>query len=107
MAEDLGYAGREANAEIVVQVVWTQRAVADLQAIRAYIEQFSPLAAQRIALRLLNAGNALDEQPSRGRPVSAGRRELATIAPYLIRYRVKGETVEILAIRHGARKPPA
>lgn len=105
MAQDVGDARREAGPGALVQVVWTKRALADLEAIRAYIGLFSPLAAQRYALRLFNAANALDESPLRGRVIPKGRRELATIAPYLIRYRIKGDTVEIITIRHGARAP--
>jgi toxin ParE1/3/4 len=51
------------------------------------------------------AGQALDVQPLRGRPISGGRRELTTVYPYLIRYRVKATGVEILEVRHGARAP--
>ena len=32
-------------------------------------------------------------------------RELATIPPYLIRYRVLDDRVLILRVRHGARRP--
>ncbi|HEY5105215.1 MAG TPA: type II toxin-antitoxin system RelE/ParE family toxin [Caulobacteraceae bacterium] len=72
-------------------------------AIRAYIGQFAPLAAQRMALRLKFAGDSLDEHPDRGRLLGGGRRELLAVPPYLIRYRVRGETVQIIAVRHGAR----
>jgi len=89
----------------VAQVVWTRPALASLEAIRAYIGQFSPLASQRMALRLISAGVSLSDAPDRGRPIGRGRRELATVPPYLIRYRVRGDVVEIIAIRHGAQRP--
>lgn len=89
----------------MVRVVWTRRALADLDAIRTYIGEFSPLASQRFARRLIEAGEALRSQPERGRVISGGRRELTIIAPYLIRYRVRNEVVEILTVRHGARAP--
>jgi addiction module RelE/StbE family toxin len=89
----------------VAEVVWTRPAIASLDAIRAYIGQFSPLAAQRMAIRLVSAGMSLASHPERGRSIGRGRRELATVPPYLILYRVRGEVVEILAIRHGARRP--
>jgi toxin ParE1/3/4 len=88
----------------VVQVVWTRRALSDLVAIRAYIGQFNPLAAQRMALRLRVAGDSLQEHPERGRTVGK-RRELVIVRPYLIRYRIQAGRVEILAIRHGAQRP--
>ena len=88
----------------MVQVVWTRRAAADVIAIRAYIGQFNPLAAQRMAIRLIAAGESLVTYPERSRSSSGGRRELATVPPYLIRYRIRGETVEIITVRHGARR---
>jgi toxin ParE1/3/4 len=88
----------------VVQVVWTRRALSDISAIRAYIGQFNPLAAQRVALRLTQAGQSLSLFPERGRAAS-GRRELVIVRPYIIRYRVFRGRVEILAIRHGAQAP--
>jgi toxin ParE1/3/4 len=89
----------------VAQVVWTDRALADLEAIRTYIGQFSPLASQRFALRLIRAGEALAEQSDRGRGLVGGRRELTVVPPYLIRYRLRADVVEILTVRHGARAP--
>ena len=89
----------------MVRVVWTAPALASLEKIRAYIADFSPLAAQRMALRLMSAGMSLSSHPERGRAIGRGRRELVTVPPYLIRYRIKGDTVEIIAIRHGARAP--
>lgn len=89
----------------MVQVVWTRGAASELRAIRAYIAQFSPLAAQRLAARLVSAARSLETSPDRGRPVSLGRRELAIIPPYLIRYAHADDRVLILEIRHGASEP--
>ncbi|HEX4098142.1 MAG TPA: type II toxin-antitoxin system RelE/ParE family toxin [Caulobacteraceae bacterium] len=89
----------------MAQVVWTDRALTSLDSIETYIAQFNPLAARRVARRLADAGNALAHYPERGRPVSGGRRELAAVWPYLIRYSFDGDTVQILRIRHGARRP--
>lgn len=88
----------------MARVIWTRRAIGNLEAIRSYIGQLSPLAAQRMALRLKSAGESLKDQPMRGRSAGA-RRELTTIPPYLIRYRIDGEQVTILEVRHGARQP--
>ena len=89
----------------MAEVVWTDRALANIEAIASYIAVFSPIAAQRMALRLLAAGNALKTAPERGRSIARGRRELTIVPPYLIRYRVQGERVIILEVRHGARRP--
>ena len=86
------------------RVVWTDEAVRNLETIAAYIADFSPLAAQRLALRLKAAGDSLAEQPDRGRPIGKDRRELVTVPPYLIRYRLRDGVAEIITVRHGARK---
>jgi addiction module RelE/StbE family toxin len=88
----------------VVEVVWTRRALRDLDAIRDYIGQFNPLAAQRMAERLRAAGESLAHFPQRARGKTRYR-ELVIVRPYLLRYRIVGERVEILAIRHGAQQP--
>ncbi len=77
----------------------------ELRAIRAYVAQFSPLAAQRLAARLIAAARSLESAPDRGRRIGRDRRELAILAPYLIRYAREGDRVIILEIRHGAREP--
>ena len=89
----------------MVQVVWTRGATSDLRAIRAYVAEFSPLAAQRLAARLVAAARSLESAADRGRPIARGRRELAVVPPYLIRYVREGERVVILEVRHGARDP--
>ena len=87
------------------RIVWTDEAVSNLEHIAAYISDFSPLAAQRMALKLKNAADSLAEHPARGRPIPKGRRELVIVAPYLIRYRLTETAVEIISVRHGAQGP--
>jgi len=55
-----------------------------------------------MAQRLKLAAASLADHPDRGR-VTGRLRELATIPPYLIRYRVTADAVTIVRIRHGAR----
>lgn len=50
------------------------------------------------------AANSLSEHPERGREMSRGLRELTVVHPYLIRYRIRDDTVTILRVRHGARQ---
>ena len=87
------------------RVIWTAEAVANLDSIFNYVAGFNAPAAARLAQRLQAAVNSLTEHPERGRAASRGLRELATIHPYLIRYRFSDETVIILRIRHGAQRP--
>lgn len=89
------------------RVIWTEPAIADLIGIRAYIGQFNPTAAARFVARLVEAADSLADFAERGRPRPQGGRELAALPPYLIRYRIAGDTVFILRIRHGAQRPEA
>ena len=79
--------------------------MSELSSIRAYIGQFSPLAAQRMTVRLRAAAAALRAFPERGRLAGSGMRELTIVPPYVIRYRVGQDAVVILRIKHGARAP--
>jgi toxin ParE1/3/4 len=88
----------------VVQVSWSKRAIDDLDAIRRYIEQFNPPAAARLSERIVLLGESLAEFPERGTPVSGGRRQIATVWPYLLTYRYDRGAVRILGVRHGARE---
>jgi len=56
----------------------------------------------RLADRLKRAAESLSEHPYRGRPVG-GLRELVAIPPYIIRYQVGVDTVEIVRIKHAAQ----
>lgn len=87
------------------RVIWTEAAKQHVLAIRAYVGLSRPLTARRLAERLIAAGNSLAQFPDRGRPRSGGVRELLSVPPYAIRYRVTAEAVFIVRVRHGARRP--
>ncbi len=87
------------------RVVWTREARANLEAIRTYIGEFNPLAAQRIAVRLIIAAESLAGMPDRGRRVRGALRELVVVRPYIIRYDVEYDAIQIRRIRHGAQLP--
>ncbi|PLR20295.1 addiction module toxin RelE [Caulobacter zeae] len=86
------------------KVAWSIRSRRDLEGIRAYIGQVRPIAAQRLAIRLVTAVEALAQHPHRGRPAGGDVRELVAIAPYIVRYRIKGGMVQIIRIKHGAKR---
>jgi len=98
----MGHA-RPASSAKVRRIVWTDEAANDLENIVSYITQFNPLAAQRMAARLIAAAEALKEHAERGRPVGEGHRQLAIVRPYLIRYRIDGDTVVVFRCWHGSR----
>ncbi len=90
-------------------IVWSPEAIADLAALRAYIEQDDPLAAQRIALHIIhNIETLLPESPEMGRPGRVpGTRELVIPrTPFIVPYRLVGNAIHVLRIFHGARKWP-
>ncbi len=89
----------------MARVIWRDQAADDLDRIIAYIRQSNPRAATKIGVRLHNLGETLSARPNRGRPITNGARELVTVRPYVLRYRLTGEMVEILHIRHSSRRP--
>jgi toxin ParE1/3/4 len=89
-------------------VKWLDDAVTDLYSLRQYIAQDKPAAANLIAKQILNAVNLLSEQPNLGRPGRVlGIRELViSNTPYIVPYRVKNNSLEILRVLHVAMKWP-
>jgi toxin ParE1/3/4 len=70
------------------------------------ILSISTRAAAVVALTLRDEGNGLVNFPHRGRPVpGTTMRELVSAYPYIIRYRIDGDSVVILRIRHTSRRP--
>ena len=59
-----------------------------------------------MAEALLAAGDSLINFAYRGRPVPGTQmREMVSVSPYIIRYRIAGDEVIILRVRHSSRKP--
>lgn len=89
-----------------MKVQWLQAAADDLDHLYAYIGQDNPAAAGSEALRVLDAAGQLGVHPALGRAGRvAGTRELV-VAPYVIAYRVKSGSVQVLRVLHVARKWP-
>jgi toxin ParE1/3/4 len=90
-------------------IVWSPEAIQDLISLRAYIARDSPAGAKRVVLRILHVvENVLPDNPHVGRPGRVpGTRELVIPqTPYIVPYRVRGETVQILRVYHSARRWP-
>jgi toxin ParE1/3/4 len=91
----------------VTTVAWTERAQADLAAIRAFVEVDSPHYADVIVRRLLHAVDRLQDFPQSGRVVpeyvDPAIREIV-LRPYRIIYRiVSDQEIHVLMVHHGAR----
>jgi toxin ParE1/3/4 len=92
-----------------VKLAWLPLALDDLEHLRSYIAADAPGAAGVVADRILNAIETLAEFPERGRPGRVpGTRELVVPrTPFLVAYRLREYTIEVLRILHGARRWPA
>ena len=100
---------RAADPQALMTPVWSPEAIDDLAALRAYIEQDNPAAAQRVVLRIIeNVETLLPNNPEMGRPgrVSGTRELVIPRTPFIVPYRVVGNTLQILRIYHGARRWP-
>jgi toxin ParE1/3/4 len=90
--------------------VWSPEAIDDLAAVRAYIEQDDPAAAQRVALHIVQSVETLlPNSPEIGRPGRVpGTRELVIPrTPFIVPYRLVGSTIQILRNLPGSRRWPA
>jgi toxin ParE1/3/4 len=91
---------------VVTRIIWTEPALDGIDRAYDYLFDFNRGAAMRVAETLRADGDSLVNFPHRGRPVrGTNMRELVTAYPYIIRYRVEGDDVVILRIRHTARRP--
>jgi toxin ParE1/3/4 len=89
-----------------MRVVWTEPALDGIARAYDYLYDFNPQAARQVAADIREVGNALVNFPHRGRQVpNSSMREVMTAYPYIIRYRINGDEVIILRVRHTARRP--
>ncbi len=91
-----------------MRVRWLKRALRNLDEEAEYIARDNPKAAARIVERIAAGVVRLGNQPASGRIGRVpGTRELViTGTPYIVPYRVRTNTVEILRVFHAARKWP-
>ena len=89
-----------------IEIVWSSRALARLEDIRAYVAMDKPDAAERLAIRIVSVVEALRNHPYLGRAgAAAGIRELVIGGtPYIVHYRVHGKRVTINTIWHGRQQ---
>ena len=91
-----------------MKVVWSRRAVQHLIALRDYIAGNSPQNAAAVAERILHSVELLSTQPQMGRPGRVvGTRELVVPdTPFIIPYRMRGGSLELIALFHGRQRWP-
>jgi toxin ParE1/3/4 len=92
------------------RLLYTQRALSDLAEIVGYIATDDAVMASRFGSSLLDHIDLLTRFPHMGSVIRKRRRIRKLLhSPFLVYYRVredKGE-IEVVHIRHGARKPPS
>lgn len=91
-----------------MRVRWLRRALQNLDDEAGYIAQDSRQSAVELVQHLMASAAQLADHPHMGRPGRVpGTRELViTRFRYILPYRVREETVEILRVFHTARKWP-
>jgi len=91
-----------------MRIVWTAPALRDLAAARAYIAADNPIAADRQIERVLVAVGGLRRFPELGRPGRRppGRELIVPRTAYLVAYRLRADTIEVLRVLHGRQRWP-
>lgn len=91
-----------------MQLKWLRKALRNLDDEATYIASDDAVAARLVAKRVLDAVAQLADQPGLGRPGRVpGTRELVVQKTrYIVPYRVRGKTVEILRVFHTSRRLP-
>jgi toxin ParE1/3/4 len=91
-----------------MRVKWLRTALRNLDAEASFIAEDDPAAARVVVERVLKAVAVLAAQPGLGRPGRVpNTRELVILhTRYMVPYRVRGDTVEVLRVFHTSRRPP-
>jgi toxin ParE1/3/4 len=91
-----------------LRVRWLRRALVDLDEAEAYIALDNPSAASGIVEKIVRAVTLLKDNPGIGRAGRVpGTKELVVPdTPYIVPYRVKDDTIQVLRVYHASRKWP-
>lgn len=91
-----------------MRVEWRPAAEEDALAILLYIARDNPAAAEDIYARIRSQVGHLADHPEMGRAGRVkGTRELVIVrTPYVVVYRLRGKTVQVLRVLHGAQQWP-
>ena len=91
-----------------MKIVWTSKALADLDEIFDYILRENPHAAVDVLDRIEQAALQLANYPGIGRPgrVASTRELIISDLPWILPYLTRADTVTILRVIHAARQWP-
>ncbi len=92
----------------MMNIRWLRTALRNLDDEAAYIAKDDPKAAQLVVQRVLDVVATLASQPALGRPgrVTNTRELVVLTTHYIVPYRVRGQTVEVLRVFHTSRRRP-
>lgn len=88
---------------------WTHRALRHVDEIAAYyVQEANEDVAERVLGHIRDAVNRLDDHPALGRigRIDGTRELVVPYTPYIVAYRVRRNTIEIMAVLHAARQWP-
>lgn len=88
----------------MVQLIYTQEAIEDLQRLRSFISEQNPVSAKHIAQELIRRIKSLQNMPMMGRPVSSAPdpeviRDMV-FGNCTVRYAIHAQTLAILKVWH-------
>ena len=91
-----------------MRVKWLRGALRNLHQAVDYIARDNHSAAVDAAERIIDTATRLEQHPFLGRPgrLKATRELIVSGLPYVLRYRISNETVELLRIHHMAPRWP-
>ena len=90
-----------------MKVRYRERAFTDLEAIFNYLAERSPAGARNVLAAIADAVDMIAAQPEAAKRTSDASVRVKTVGRYRyqIFYCVEGDAVEIIHVRHGARRP--
>jgi len=91
-----------------LRIRWLKRALLDLGEAESSISRDNPVAAAEVVLKVVKYVSFLEQQPGLGRHGRVpGTKELVVSGtPYVVPYRVKEDTIQVLRVYHSYRKWP-
>ena len=98
-----------AQQEVEVKITWSNRGIAHLRSCYNYwLREQSEVAADLMLDRIFTRIGALEQHPEIGRKgrISGWRELVLRPLPFLIPYRIRKRSIEIVALLHGSRKWP-
>jgi toxin ParE1/3/4 len=90
----------------MARIVWTPKALEDLESLLAYIAKESPIAAKRFAQKIIQRVDLLADQPFLGSYIAEDDSHIyrqIIQGNYRVIYRTDGSMIFLVAVHHAAR----